>query len=288
MSQNSNKGAIAIATATVLGLLVAKAFWVGLDYLYLPKSGVEVEKGSGIKKLYYHYNLASTKPKPVVKNINKNNKPAPKPKEPEKITKFVLKGLYNSKAKKVIIVIYNAKSYALSLGEELEGYKFVQLKSRSAIFKKDGKDYKIELKKKPVARTQKSSSSNYRAPVTTKPQKVKVVKNEPVREGDTTVIPKTLFNKYKGDFRAIRRNVNAVPYMSNGKLSGFKISFVRRGSDFSKLGLKRGDIITAINGEPLDNFKVPLEFFNNIDSLTAATFTIKRGNEIKELEYEVR
>ena len=139
----------------------------------------------------------------------------------------------------------------------------------------------------------KHKSQTYSEPISSpqpmanrpKPKKAKV---EPIREGDTTIIPKTLFNKYKGDYRAIRRNINAVPNMVNGKLNGFKISFVRRGSDFDKLGLKRGDIITAINGEELKDFSVPMRYFNNMDSLTAATITVKRGNETKELEYEVR
>ncbi len=286
MNQTSKKSTINIAIAALLALLVAKAVWVFMQYKVLPKSGVDLPKSSGLKKLFYHYNLASKKDKP---KIVKNNNPRPQPPKPkiEKITKFILKGIYNAQDKKVILVDYQGKSYALNLGESIEGYKFVRLYPDHAIFKKDGKEYRLDLFKK-----NKQSRRSYSQPVHTvvnnTPQPKKNKKVEPIKEGDTTIIPKTLFNKYKGDYRAIRRNINAVPNMVNGKLNGFKISFVRRGSDFDKLGLKRGDIITAINGEPLDNFRVPLEFFNNADSLTAATLTIKRGNEIKELEYEVR
>jgi general secretion pathway protein C len=293
MSQSSKKSTIGIVVATLLALVITKAMWVAVDVKQLPKKGVDLQKHSDVKRLYYHYNLASKKEKPkaIVKKVNKP-KPKPKPKEPEKITKFSLKGLYNSKEKKIIIVEYKNKSYALSINDELEGYKFTKLFAKYAIFQKDGKEYKLDLyKPKKGARDNmtRPTPTNNRPPEVAKEQKPQDDGLTPIKEDDgTVVIPKSLFNKYQGDYRAIRRNINAVPNMENGKLNGFKISFVRKGSDFSKLGIKRGDIIMAINGEPLDNFKVPLEFFNNASSLSAATFTIKRGNEIKELEYEVR
>jgi len=289
MSQTSKKNSLNIVIATVLGLLLAKALWVGLEYIYLPKNGIDLPKDDGLKKLYYHYNLASKKdkPKPIKSNTKPKTKVATKPK-PQEFKKFILKGLYNAKDRKVIIILYKAKSYALALNEELEGYKFIKLFPTYAIFKKDGKEYKLELYKKGNEKNSSSSKASANiAPIS--PNETSVSKKEePIVEGDTTIIPKNLFNKYKGNISKIRQSIDAVPYMENGKLSGFKISFVKKGSDFSKLGLKRGDILTAVNGEPLDNFKVPLEFFNNADSLNAATITIKRGNEIKELEYEVR
>jgi len=295
MSQNSKKSTIGIVVAALLALLITKAIWVAVDAKYLPKKGESIEKSNEVKKLYYHYNLASKKEKPKA-IVKKGNKPKakPKPKEPEKITKFILKGLYNSKDKKIILVTYKNKSYALSINDELEGYKFTKLFAKYAIFQKDGKEYKVNLytPKKDSTRASNSSSvpnDNRAVEQPNTEQKPPDDGLTPLQQEDgTVVIPKSLFNKYSGDYRAIRRNINAVPNMENGKLNGFKVSFVRKGSDFSKLGIKRGDIIMAINGEPLDNFKVPLEFFNNASSLSAATFTIKRGNEIKELEYEVR
>jgi len=297
MSQSSKKSTINTIIAALLGLLIAKYAWLFIDTKYLPKVGVDLEKDSGIKQLYYHYNLASKKDKP--KPIVKKRKPVAKvvkrkPKEPEKITKFILTGIYNSKEKKIVVIEYMGKSYVIAKGEEIEGYKLVKLYPTKAIFKKDGKEYVVDLYKEDGKRksTARASTRGGYTPPPREPKEEQTPRDvdnlEPIQEGTTTIIPKSLFNKYKGDYRAIRRNINAVPYMENGKLSGFKISFVRPGSDFSKLGLKRGDIILSINGEKLDNFKVPLEFFNNADTLTAATFTIKRGNEIKELEYEVR
>ena len=294
MSQNSKKSTYTLLIAIAGGLLVAKALWVTLEVSKLPKSGEEIKNKNGLKSLYYHYALASKKEKPKkvisapIKHTVKPHvvKSKPKPK-PEKFNKFILTGIYNSSSKKIIALEYLSKSYVLETGESIEGYKFTKLYPTYAIFEKDGKEFKLDFNKKSP---QKKSQSNIETDNVAKVEKPKEeVKKEKIeRAGDTTYIPKNLFNKYKTDMGSIQKSIGVVPSMVDGKLNGFKIRYVKRGSDFEKLGIKRGDIVTAINGEQLNNFKVPLEFFNNLDSITAATLTIKRGNEIKELEYEVR
>ena len=291
MSQNSKKSTYTLLASVVAGLLIAKALWVGLELTKLPKSGEDVESRSELKSLYYHYSLASKKelPKVIKKPTThtvKINKPKPKPK-PEKFTKFILTGIYDSTSKKIIALNYLGKSYVLGVGESIEGYKFTKLYPTYAIFTKDNKEYRLDLYKEQPKGTKKASNTSAIISSAVK-QKTEPKKQLIERAGDTTYIPKNLFNKYKTNIGAIRKNIGVAPYMAGGKLSGFRIRYVKKGSDFDKLGVKRGDIITAINGEQLNNFKVPLEFFNNLDSITAATLTIKRGNEIKELEYEVR
>ena len=286
MSQNSKKSALGIAIPILGALFLTKALWVGVEIYKLPKTGVEPQIGSNLKPLYYHYSLATKKDKPKAVHKGKSKtKAKPKPK-PLKITKFILKGIYNSKEKKVIVVEYLGKTYALSLGEKIENYTFTDLGATYAIFKKDDKEYRLDLFKNDEKEDKKSSNNSPSKGISLPKSEKKEQKIE--NEGGTTYIPKNLFNKYRTNISAIRKNIGVGPNMVNGKLNGFKIRYVKRGSDFDKLGLKRGDIITEINGEPLNNFKVPLEFFNNLDSISSATLTVKRGNEIKELEYEVR
>ncbi len=292
MSQISKSSLPSIVIVATLGLLIAKSLWVAVETLYLPNKGIDVEDSSGIKPLFYKYNLASKKDKPkkiVKKSTNRVVAPIAKSK-PEEIKKFTLKGIYSSSSKKIAMIDYKDKSYMLMLKEELEGYKLSSVHAKDVIMTKSGKEYKLELYSPENANATDSKSKRTPSPQPLSNKKKLTPKKaaEPKLEGGTTVIPKDLFNKYKSDYGEIRSSINAIPNMDKGKLNGFKISFVKANSDFSKLGLKRGDVITAINGEPLNNFKVPLEFFNNIDSVTAATLTIKRGNETKELEYEVR
>jgi general secretion pathway protein C len=302
MSQNSKKKALSIFVPLLAGLFISKALWVGVDYKFLPKEGVDKEYKSDLKPLYYRYALATkkevkkpvVKKKPKVKKVVKRPKPKPKPK-PLKIKKFKLKGIiYENPQKGIATIEYLGKSFVLELGEKLEGFELVGFEPTGIIFQKNGKKYKLDLfskkadKKHRVKRVSyKARSSNKVAPKK-KENKPKAVHKDIQQDGDVTVISKNLFNKYRKDLGAIRRNIGVSAYTENNKLKGFKVRYIKKGSDFDRVGVKTGDIITAINGEEITDLSVPIRFFNNIDTITNATITIKRGNEEKELEYEVR
>ena len=293
MSRSSNKNRLSIFVPLLAGAFVAKALWVAVDYKYLPKEGVEQELKSSVKPLYYRYSLASKKdaPKPIIRKSPKVKVPvkkAPKPK-PLEIKKFTLKGIiYENEKKGLATVEYKGKSYVLARGEELEGFKLYKFAPKSVVFIRDAKEYKLELfskNKKPKQESKKEPSQPLRG---SKPVEKKEEKKDIEQDGETTVISKTLFNKYKTDMNAIKKSIGVAPVMQNNKLQGFKIRYIKKGSDFEKLGVQKGDIITAINGEEITDLSVPIRFFNNLDTISNATITIKRGNEEKELEYEVR
>ncbi|NPA28398.1 MAG: PDZ domain-containing protein [Epsilonproteobacteria bacterium] len=289
MSIDSKKS-YATLLALVSGLVLAKGAWVYVQSRYLPKVGVEKEDNKKIRPLYYRYNLASKKEKPKIvqkKTPIKRAKPKPKPRpKPQEIKKFILKGIIaTSRGGGIVTLEYKGKTYVLKRGEELAGYKLVRVNPFDAIFTKDNEKYKLELfnqkNQKPTS-TRRNFVQREQKPLTTQPKK------DIIQEGDMTIISKNLFEKYKSNIREVTRSINVTPVRSGKKLKGFKIVYIKKGSDFDKLGVKVGDIITAINGEEITDFRVPIEFFNNLDTTTAATITIKRGNEVKELEYEVR
>jgi len=299
MNRNSNKKGLPIYIPILAGLFLAKALWVAVDYKFLPKTGVDKELKSTVKPLYYRYALASKKeaPKSIVKkraNIKVPIKKKHKPKAMQ-IKKFVLKGvIYENPDSGIATIKYKEKSYVLAKGEKLEGFELSKFAPTSVTFVKDSKSYVVNLfsakKKKKSAKRQpnKHMTPFAKKQPNKKKHEEKKAKKAIITEDDTTVISKNLFDKYKKDINLIKQNIGVAPFMENNKLKGFKVKYIKSGSDFAKLGVQTGDIITAINGEEITDLSVPLNFFNNLETITNATITIKRGNEEKELEYEVR
>lgn len=69
----------------------------------------------------------------------------------------------------------------------------------------------------------------------------------------------------------------------NQQLQGLKVS---PGSDpqlFKKAGLKRGDIVTAVNGIPLDSMQDISEILGDVDSLDQISLQLLRGEEVINL-----
>jgi general secretion pathway protein C len=72
-----------------------------------------------------------------------------------------------------------------------------------------------------------------------------------------------------------------------GKLRGFRAYPGRNRAIFSKLGLKPGDLVTAINGQPLDDPQHSQEVFNTIQSSNTVTVTIERGGQRQDISLNI-
>lgn len=73
--------------------------------------------------------------------------------------------------------------------------------------------------------------------------------------------------------------MRAMPVMENGKLSGYRVFPVGNSNAFGKLGLEPGDVVTAVNGIPLDNPAQSLQVLNNIRTSEQVSITFTRNGQ---------
>lgn len=81
--------------------------------------------------------------------------------------------------------------------------------------------------------------------------------------------------------------IRAVPNFENGKVSGMKVLSIKPGSIFSKLGIKRGDILQQINGLDLD-VKQGFQIFSQLKDQKNFNMNVQRDGVKTTLEYEIR
>ena len=83
--------------------------------------------------------------------------------------------------------------------------------------------------------------------------------------------------------------MRTVPSYDNaaGKLRGFRAYPGRNRNIFNKLGLKPGDLVTAINGQPLDDPQHSQEVFNTIQSSNTVTVSVERGGQKQDITLNV-
>ena len=79
--------------------------------------------------------------------------------------------------------------------------------------------------------------------------------------------------------------VRAQPVLAGGKLSGYRIFPGGRASigSFTQLGLRPGDLVTAVNGTPLDDINRGNEILQTLSSAANATLTVQRNGQSQEL-----
>jgi general secretion pathway protein C len=72
-----------------------------------------------------------------------------------------------------------------------------------------------------------------------------------------------------------------------GKLRGFRAYPGRNRQIFNKLGLRPGDLVTAINGTALDDPQRSQEVFNTIQTSDHVTVTVERGGQKQEISLNI-
>jgi len=83
--------------------------------------------------------------------------------------------------------------------------------------------------------------------------------------------------------------MRTVPSYDNaaGKLRGFRAYPGRNRLIFTKLGLRSGDLVTAINGTQLDDPQRSQEVFNTIQTSDRATVTIERNGQKQDITLNI-
>ncbi|MEZ5475800.1 MAG: type II secretion system protein GspC [Steroidobacteraceae bacterium] len=91
---------------------------------------------------------------------------------------------------------------------------------------------------------------------------------------------RSLVNEQPG---ALSQVIRPQPVFSQGKLKGFRVYPGLNRQAFSRLGLRAGDLVTAINGTPLDDQSRGEEIFGTLGSATDARITVTRNGRQQDL-----
>lgn len=81
--------------------------------------------------------------------------------------------------------------------------------------------------------------------------------------------------------------IRAVPNFKDGKVDGMKILSIKPGSIFSKLGLRRGDVLSKINGQGID-IKNGFQLFTQLREQKQFQLELDRQGTTQAFEYDVR
>jgi general secretion pathway protein C len=82
--------------------------------------------------------------------------------------------------------------------------------------------------------------------------------------------------------------MRAVPHFEEGRANGFRLFAIRRDSVFERIGLKNGDIVTAINGTPLTDPAKAMELIQQLKDERRIAVEVVRNRQPTTLTYEIR
>ena len=259
-----------------IALLLAKAAGVVLLWM-LPAKGVSLPKHYSFTPPYIRVDLSSLF---GVTYTSKKSSGASQHTQQSvsgavSIDGYILKGLYSGEKKGFVIIAKKSspeKTKIIAIGESMDGYRLKAIRLHAAVFEKGGKEYLLKL------------------------EETKSAKNVHFLHADSTlqeddsgiyVVSKRDISHFASNPREIWKNIAIHEIRSGREIRGFKVTWVKPGSKFAKIGIKKGDVIIKANNKRLKSYKDAIDIYANINKLKEVSIVVLRNGEEKELIYEI-
>ncbi|WP_461829764.1 type II secretion system protein GspC [Aquifex sp.] len=168
-------------------------------------------------------------------------------------------------------VFGNGKEKFVEEGESIKGYTLKRVLPNGVLLSAGGKEYFLEFKPKKGkgginTRRVSVSQSAFSKEVVISRREVEAITRDPAK----------MFTQ-----------IRLVPYVKGGKTEGFIFEWVKPGSIFHKLGIRRGDILVSINNMTItsgeDAFRI-LQMLRNEPNLK---IVLIRGGKKEEINVRI-
>ncbi len=271
MNRSSNKLLKNFIIYLLFPFAIVKLMYAVVSFLFLSKDDITSKTP---QNLSYHYNLnlfgkilESGNDKPVVKQMETANR----------IKDIKLKGTYLENENSFIVIEDHLGTTFLHKGEKYVGYTLIEIYDNRAVFDKNGVHYDVVIDEE---------SRNKRAF-----SKGSTNAKESAQEGMEPFEPVTISHQevesYIKNPNKIWKNIRIQEIRKNGRIDGFRVNYVKKGSFFDISGLKSGDVIKGIDGNEIKSLSDVMKYYNNINNLDGLTLSILRGDSEIELEFSI-
>ncbi|MBW1744274.1 MAG: PDZ domain-containing protein [Deltaproteobacteria bacterium] len=89
------------------------------------------------------------------------------------------------------------------------------------------------------------------------------------------------------DVHGLMKSARLHPQMKGNKSAGFLVSSIKPGSLLAKMGLRNGDTIVGVNGEPITSAQQAMDFYKSLVEGEKIALKIKRRGHQQTLELEI-
>lgn len=91
-----------------------------------------------------------------------------------------------------------------------------------------------------------------------------------------------------GDMAALAKNVQVTPVMENGRIAGVRVSSAGNDALLGRLGLRPSDIVTAVNGVPVDSVARGQQIIESLGNASEVRVTVTRDGVPSVISVKLR
>ena len=94
--------------------------------------------------------------------------------------------------------------------------------------------------------------------------------------------------KTLSDLNNVLTQARAVPNFENGVPAGYKLFQIVPGSIYEKLGLQNGDVISGLNGQPINDPGKAFELLSELKTASHLELQVKKDGKVQNYSYDIR
>jgi len=106
-------------------------------------------------------------------------------------------------------------------------------------------------------------------------------------KGDNGALLKQYRDALVSDPQSVMGLINARPYSKDGKLMGYKIKPGKDRQLLRRFGLRSGDVVTAVNGVPMNNPIKALEVLRDLSTATSLSVDVERNGTPQSFNFPI-
>lgn len=201
---------------------------------------------------------------------------------PQTTSKFSLIGTVVAEDESLAVINTGKKTEVIRLNEMIDNSnRLVEV----------GRDY-IEIETAQGARSIVQLDSNgvspSRASSSRSPQRATTQSPIISLGNNRWLIPSNEAQRIRTNIPSILKQARIDPHIVDGATQGFVIRRIQRNTLLSQMGLKRGDILHAVNGVTLNSPEKGLQIFQQLREARTLNLDLKRAGQSMNFQYEIK
>lgn len=112
-------------------------------------------------------------------------------------------------------------------------------------------------------------------------------RHRPAR-GRSIHLDRAFINNATQDIGSLMKQVRITPHSENGQPAGLRVTNIRPGSVFRKIGLRNGDVLASVSGKKITSIQDMVELYTNLQSSDRIDVQVKRRNRLQTITYNIQ
>lgn len=101
-------------------------------------------------------------------------------------------------------------------------------------------------------------------------------------------INRSMIDEAFSDMSKLMTDIAITPHVEDGQTTGLNLNRIQPNSIFRRMGLRNGDVLTGVNGQPILTVEDAMQMYESLKSADNVQVQLKRRGQERNINYNIR